>query len=384
MPINIETEELRIEIAEENGSLVQLTDKSSGVDLISDARLAEIFTLVYSDELSQANEIRSVDQAAPQISRRGSSLLLIWAGPLKGAGADHNISVDVQIEVAGATVRWTYAIANRSDVRIDECRLVRIGGIDGYGDRATTRLVVPVAGSSAGRDLFHDFRSASGHSQELGTPAAENLFMYPGDLPMPWADLASDDKHRGLLFSAVDDLPRFRCLQVAVHPGVGHLRRDTWPTGASADDVPRGLCLSWVAFPYLRPGNDFSSPTVTLSLHDGDWHQAGIEYRRWFEEHKVRPRPSSEAGIRACGAIQDTMFLLPEGNINLRYSQMPRLGRRCRSERGESGLGQRLGCGWPRLDVPVLRTGPSLGDLGGPGKGGRRVPRGGREGLLLR
>ncbi len=340
--MNIETDELKIEIADASGAVMQLTDKRSGVNLIADARLAELFTLVYSDEVSQANEIRGIDQGAPQISQRGSSVVLTWLGPLKGPETYHNISIEVQIEVNGGSVSWSYVISNRSEVPIDECRLVRIGGIEGYGDRATTRLVVPVAGSSAGRDLFHDFRSAGGHSQELGIPVAENLFMYPGDLPMPWADLASDDKRRGLLFSALDDLPRFRCLQVSVHPGVGHLRKDTWPMDEPVDEVPRGLCMNWVAFPYLQPGCDFDSATVTLSLHDGDWHQAGTEYRRWFDKNKTLPRPSFEAGIRSCGAIQDTMFLLPEGNINLRYSQM----REWAADAARNGVKAVLASGW--------------------------------------
>ncbi len=79
--MNIETDELKIEIADASGAVMQLTDKRSGVNLIADARLAELFTLVYSDEVSQANEIRGIDQGAPQISQRGSSVVLTWLGP---------------------------------------------------------------------------------------------------------------------------------------------------------------------------------------------------------------------------------------------------------------------------------------------------------------
>jgi hypothetical protein len=367
--MKLETDQLQVEIEESNGALLQLTDKRSGVELISDARLGELFTFVYTDETSQANEIRSSDQEAPQISRGESSIVLTWAGPLKGPHARHNIAVEVQIDVGQGTVSWRYLVANRSDVRIDECRLVRIGGIEGYGDRGTTRLVVPVAGTSAGRDLFHDFRSASGHSQELGTPVAENLFMYPGDLPMPWADLASDDRRRGLCFSALDELPRLRCLQVTVHPGVGHLRKDTWPTEKPLDEVPRGLCLNWVAFPYLQPGGDFHSATVTLRLHDGDWHQAGAEYRQWFDKNKPLPRASVDGGIRSCGAVQDTMFLLPEGNINLRYSQM----REWAADAAQNGVKAVLASGWDLGGhdsmYPYYEPDPRLGTWGDLEKG---------------
>ena len=149
------------------------------------------------------------------------SATLQWPGPLKAAAGEHDISVEIRIELSGTSVRCSPTVENRSGIVINEFRLMRVGGLNGYGGSADTRLVVPVAGSSAGRDLFHDFRTANGNSQELGTPAAENLFLYPGDLPMPWADLSNVSLRRGVTLLGLDDTPRFGACNSRSIPGSG-------------------------------------------------------------------------------------------------------------------------------------------------------------------
>ena len=84
-----------------------------------------------------------------------------------------------------------------------------------------------------------------------------------------------------------------------------------------------GLVGNWVCFPYTPPGETFTGPEVVLQFHPGDWHQAGRIYREWFSAHfqLVDPRQS---WLHQEMAFQDTMFLLPEGNLILPFKDIPR------------------------------------------------------------
>jgi hypothetical protein len=319
----LESERILVELSEATGAVVRIHDKSAGIELIRDARLARAFQLVLPTEQSQANEISSDEQSRPTITRTTAGATLRWPGPLVAPHGTYDIDVELSVEVNGARLAFRYTLANASDRTVAEVHGPVFGGVVRLGERAATRLMVPLSGSSAGEDLFQSFRGFGGGMEELGSPVPEYLFKYPGELPMPWIDIYDEALGRGMSLAALDEGARQYCLRIAVHPGIGHGRDHPWPSPDEVDaDLPTGLTATWVSFPYVASGSTFTGPEIVVTAHDGDWHEAAREYRRWFDERVEVPKADKAGWLRSAPAFLDTMFLLPEGNVNLRFADM--------------------------------------------------------------
>jgi deoxyribose-phosphate aldolase len=66
---------------------------------------------------------------------------------------------------------------------------------------------------------------------------------------------------------------------------------------------------------------------VALQFHDGDWIAAGKAiYRPWFVKTFGLKSPDQD-WIRRQGFFQMIMIMLPEGNVNYRFSEIPKLAR---------------------------------------------------------
>jgi hypothetical protein len=62
---------------------------------------------------------------------------------------------------------------------------------------------------------------------------------------------------------------------------------------------------------------------MAIRAHAGDWRQAARLYGQWFRKN-FKPIREKPGWARARTAFQNTMFLLPEGNVNVRFADIPR------------------------------------------------------------
>ena len=340
----LENSRYRIDCDMESGRLMQVRDKAGGYDLISDPRLAENYRLLVPLPDMEANYVLGIDQHLTGSARSDDTLELSWAGPLRSAQGEFNLDVRLCIELVGDEVRFRMRVHNGTPYRLDEVWFGILGGMTGLGnsetERRETAAMVPIVNSYWQQPLFSDFGNTRG--QTLGVPGAEHAFAYPSGMTMPWVSLYNPGLGRGFYYAALEETPRVKLLGLALEPGIAQNRTTgNWPRPEEAGDLPRGITMQWTHVPFTPPGETFESATVVLACHEGGWREAGARYRAWFTARYPPIEPGS-TWIRRETAAVHTMFMLPEDNINLRFTDIPHWGEAAHRH----GVGHVMIAGW--------------------------------------
>lgn len=360
-PIALENKECLVEVEPQHGRIIRIRDKSAGFELIGEPRLADNFTLLLPRPDLQANYLHGRTQKLSSSTSLPGCLTLEWKGPLAAAnGEPLDLDVTMVITLDGSTLEFRINVANRSPHRLAEAWYPVLGGLLGIGgasDRADTRALLPLGFSQKLLDPFKQF----GGKLELGTETPEIAWSYPGWMPMPWLDFFHVKRKRGFYFAAHDLVARNKAIRLSLEPGTGHLRPDSdWPRPGERGDHPAGLTINWACFPYTPPGETFESPPIVLRFHEGDWHAGAKIYREWFTRNFPIPNPG-DSWLRRETAWQDTMFLLPEDNLNFTFRDIPRWARDAR----DAGVKTVLLSGWDRGGhdnlYPYYEPDPRLG-----------------------
>ena len=329
--MDIENDLYRLELDPSNGAVRRLLDKRAELELIAEPRLAESFRLLLPLPDLEANYILSTEQAAPEIEATNSGLAIRWDGPLTNARGSHDLAVRVEIEFLGETVQFRIMVDNKTSHCVAEVWHAGLGGIMGLGDRQQTKVMIPQHGKGVCEDLFQNFPESMGIGAGGGMRFPEFYAEYPGSLSMLWTDVYNPSLKCGMYFACLDAVPRVSALHFEMHPGMARKRLSgNWPTddeiAAMADDFPAGVVMHWVHLPYTKPGEQFSGPPVVMQCHAGDWHAAAKIYRAWFLS-QFPVRKAEDSWLRQQQAVQDAMFLLPEGNVMLTFKDIPQWAR---------------------------------------------------------
>jgi hypothetical protein len=323
-----------------SGAVVSLHDRRLGVELVSEPRLARSFSLLLPTPSLQANYVVGLEQRAPKVEEVRGGVDVRWRGPLQATVGEVDIDVLLELRGDGPRLESRLVVENRSPYPLGEVWHPVVGGFTGIGAREATQTLIPIAGWTADTQLLQRFR---GNGWELGTPIPEYLFKYPGELPMQWVAFWNDDVGGGAYVGCHDTVARFKTLRLALSPGSGHLREDPWPREDEADGLPVGVEIDWVFFPYTPTGGTFAGPPVVVQTFEGDWTAAAAIYRDWFTSQFTLTDPRASR-YRAQSAIQDTMFLLPEGNVTHTFADMGRWAR----DASERGVRSVMLSGWHR------------------------------------
>jgi len=316
-----------IELDDASGSVRGLRDKARGLEFLREPRLAESFRLLLPLPDLEANYVVGREQELTSLTRTESGAVLRWQGPLVNAQGAFHLDVTMHLEFVGQALHFRLTVANRTEHRLAEVWYPVLGGTLGLGARADNAMLVPYPEASA-ENPFVRFPETMGIGAGGGLRFPEWAARYPGHLCMPWVSFFNKRLGRGLYFACHDPVPRSKALRMEMHPGLARQRKDSnWPTeeelAEMQADYPAGLVLNWTHFPYVPPGETWEGPPVVLEFHDGDWHAAAKLYRRWFAESFGLPEVRTD-WLRRQIAVQDAMFLLPEGNLSLRYADIPK------------------------------------------------------------
>jgi hypothetical protein len=329
--IKLENDFYLVQLDDQTGAVTGLLDKAARIELIAEPRLAETFRLLLPLEDLEAHYLLGTEQAPPEIDRTISGVILRWEGPLTSACGSFSLAVTGFIDFVGPAVQFRIVVENQTRHRLAEVWHAALGGIIGLGEREDTKVLIPEWGRARYDNLFQNFPESMGIGGGGGLRFPEYYAEYPRSLSMPWLDIYNERIGRGLYYACHDELPRVTALRLEMHPGLARKRASgNWPTrleiAAQQDTYPPGVVMNWVHLPYTAPGGCFSGPTVVLCGHAGDWHAAAGIYREWFAAHFPLPRPQTR-WLRGQQAVQDAMFLLPEGNIMLTFRQIPQWAR---------------------------------------------------------
>ena len=149
-----------------------------------------------------------------------------------------------------------------------------------------------------------------------------------------------------------------RGFYMGAHDGLARLKQ--WRFEAVGPESAREIAASLVHFPHLRSRQIFKGAPWVLAFHDGGWVDGGQRYRDWFvKAFGIRPR--KEDWIRDKHFYQMIMMMLPEGNINYRFADVPDLAR----QGLEYGVDSLQLAGWQRgghdNGYPYYEPDPRLG-----------------------
>ena len=325
--MKIENDFYRVEIEPSTGAVRHLFDKLAKVGLIAEPRLAESFRLLLPLPDLESNYILSAEQSPPKIEAGDNGLTARWDGPLCNSQGSFNLAVAVNIELIEEAIQFRITVDNHTAHDLAEIWHAGLGGSMGLGDRKNTKILIPHHGMSAHDDLFQNFPESMGIGGGGGMRFPEFYAEYPGSLSMPWTDMYNPLLRRGVYYACHDVVPRMSALHFEMHPGMARKRLSgNWPTDdeiAAMEDVyPAGVVMHWVHMPYIPPGGHFSGPPVVLRCHEGDWHAGAKIYRAWFLS-QFPVRRAEDSWLRQQQAVQDAMFLLPEGNVMLTFKEIP-------------------------------------------------------------
>jgi hypothetical protein len=307
----------------ENGTIIGFRDRIGGIDLITEPRLADNFRLLVPLPDLEANYILGREQRLTSIEKGPDSLDLTWQGPLKNPKGDFDVSVSMKIQLTGPSIEFSLSVRNRTQHQIAEVWYPILGGFTGIGDRQDSHEMIPYAGESSQTDLFHQFRGRSPGGGP-GLLCVEEFWAYPNPMPMPWISLYNRKLNRAMYFACHDTICRYKAVRFELHPGIGSRQYgDNWPRPEELDSkTPLGLKLHWAHFPYAKSGETFTGPPVVVQFHEGDWHNSARIYRQWFKSQFTVLGPCSN-WMRQKLAFVDTSFLLPEGNVIVRFKDIP-------------------------------------------------------------
>jgi hypothetical protein len=204
----------------------------------------------------------------------GENELVITHPRLNGKRGPMNISATINISSlhdGGFALQAT--VDNHSDVEIPQVFFPWISGlspVDGPDDQVTF-----------GKSRFRPWRewTALRDSQEpmfmkyLARPEFEVSYPDPYQTGMKWMDFGGRDL--GVSLFSKDTGARVQWLEVSA---------ETYH--------PSTIDLAWYLYPFIRPGQSWSSAVYVLYPHQGDWHYGVLKYKE-FADRAFVPVPSS-------------------------------------------------------------------------------------------
>lgn len=285
-----------VEFDAAHGCVVRYADRAGTLDLSTPLELAENFRLIVEDADGKRTMISGAAQALSRSVRSGNVLDLDWDEPLADVqGAQHDIAVHVTVTSDENAVTFDCAVENRSAVTVVEAWHAMLGGLEDFAtpEQRPQTVLYPLPGRKT-----------------LEIPFSEYAMAYPSQLNMGFMDLNNAASGRGIYMGLHDKVARFKRFQFF--------------ETKKGNDATVTACV--VHYPFIKTGETFQASPVVYRLHPGDWRAGARFYREWFINTFGLMDPSRD-WIRRESFFQMIMMMLPEGNINYTFKQVPRLAK---------------------------------------------------------
>ena len=302
-----------------NGAIRRIFDKAGKVDLAAVAGVAQSFRLELEGARGEQELIWGSAQKASAIDCDGDKVTFRWYGPLKDEkGNEHDMKVEFTAWLDGESIFLKMGLENGTGYRIAGVCYPAVGGLidfGGHGGQAATGLVYSARNKPAPEPVKLD-----------GTFKDVSL-TYPGYLNMSFVDIYNSDAGRGIYISSREKIARQKEYYIMGMPY----------------EKPRDILACVKHVPYTKPGEKFEGSEVVVRFHDGDWREGGKIYREWFIE-TFGLADIKQDWIRRQSFFEDIMYMLPEGNIDYRYDDIPRLAENAK----KCGMEAIMVSGWHR------------------------------------
>src|ERR1039458_8804616 len=119
-PLTLENAHYVVAVDPVNGAISKLLDKKSGLDLISEPRLADNFRLLIPLPDLEANYILGREQRLASHEQGDDRLRLTWKSPLVNPQGSFDVEVSMTIRFVGASMEFSVDVKNQTKHRIAE------------------------------------------------------------------------------------------------------------------------------------------------------------------------------------------------------------------------------------------------------------------------
>lgn len=297
--------------------------KQPALDVIAEPRLGENFRVLLPRKGMEANYFHSREQKVARIEPIADGVVCHYDA-LKNERERVPLTVDYTIRAVDGQLQFSIAINNESDRRIAEVYYGILGGLQGVRNRTDTQTLVPGPTANLKPHLFTRFRQGARGGTRFGARYEVSGYLYPGEMPMTWMDAWNAKENVGYYYGDQDVDARLTALYFEMRPyAKGLTRGDDWPDAKDVPaDVPMGLTMGWLNFPYAGKGRSTYGP-VALQVHAGDWHAGSRIYRAWFDQHFYVKR--TPTWLRKEQAWQSVILSNPEDVVAHRFNELPKL-----------------------------------------------------------
>lgn len=319
----IQTPVATLRLSERSGDLVGIAWKSPQVEIIGEPRLGENFRLLLPKPGYEAAYFYSKDQKVTRIEPTQEGVTCYYDS-LKNDREELPVKVQYKIRAVDGQLHFSIAVENPTDRKLAEVFYAIIGGQKGIGERLETQSIIPGTNANLAPTIFSRFAGGGYGGGNLGIRYDGAGYLYPGQMSMGWMDVFNPKTGVGYYYANQDPDTRLTALYTEMRPFTkSAVMRDNWPSPSEVPpDEPIGVSMGWVYFPYTTKGS-FTSGSIALQVHSGDWHTASGIYRSWFDKHFAVRRPAN--WLRNEMAWQSIILSNSEDAVVHRFSELPKL-----------------------------------------------------------
>jgi hypothetical protein len=313
-PVLVETGEIRVAVDPATGALVELAHRGLGISLIGEPRLAASFRLLLPTPGHRGRQLDGESQPPPRIARTSQGLVVRW-DDLRDDEGTYDVGVELRVKVDGDAVTFVAHVENRGPHVVEELQCPLLGGLANDAEADDWIFQRHDMWKTERRRFYREFPSDMW---------SDPPFYYRPVTSLPWCSLFDERRRRGVYLGVHDPQPRLSVLVDGLHPNSAYPSR--WPTADDlADGTPIGAILGWGHFPFVQPGDSWTSPPVVVHFHEGTWYEAADYYREWFTSHA--PLDKRDSWLHHEDAWQSTIISFPDDTILYRFADLPQLAR---------------------------------------------------------
>ena len=270
------------------GSIQRIEDAVSGlvhIDANREGRQdGRLFQLVLPSESWWSCPAESHAQPRVRCRQEGQGAVLEYPDLKAADGAQTGVAVRVEIRPGAADeFLLTMHIDNRGPRTVIDTTFPLLGGWHDQGGGDKDRI-------ARGANAFIKPRM---YPHAAGNTFARNAQRggrhYPMDMACPWVDVSGPAG--GLSY-----------LNYMTEGRNGKF----WTENLAGYGTDFRLMFGWAHLLALRPGQSWTSPTMGLAVHAGDWRQTADRYRAWFD--RLHAPDYSRPTVRSRIGFQNVFF----------------------------------------------------------------------------
>ena len=318
---------LEIRFDEENGNILSVKNLKTGLNLITESRLAESFRLFVPLPEKRGNYVYGRDQKLSGFEQDGGTCTLTWNQVVTDEGTlDIDVVLKVTLDDKNQEASFSIDVENRSKHVIEEVWYPVLSGINGIRKKNGTKVILGDGWRGGtikdAENMFTYFPSLANYSMRY--PFL--LWQYPDELSMQWTDFYNPEAGEGVYIGSHDPSCQLTVFFFELHPFVINRGKEfRWPGPENLEDgkTPIGLLFSIIKLPYIEPGGRWASAEVVIKLHEGDWHQGAKRYRQWADTWMKLPEIPE--WVTDGLSWQTTFIGFPDRITRYRYKDLPRM-----------------------------------------------------------